>query len=130
MYAGYGTLHSVWTFSCLCAYQFMKSPQKLSFSNVFSFTRLCVKYSLFKQYINKHTCSENLSQRITQNYKDGVNKLARAIYDFVHNIAGSQLCMRGKLSADDILKDLSCFSQKIGVNISCRLSPKDTICME
>ena len=90
----------------------------LSFSNVFSFTRLYVKYSLFKQYINKHTCLENLSQRITQNYKNGVNKLARAIYDFVHNIAGSQLCVLGKLSADDILKDLSCFSKKIGVNIA------------
>ena len=35
-----------------------------------------------------------------------------------------------KLSADDILKYLSYFSQKTGFDISCKLSPQETICMK
>ena len=35
-----------------------------------------------------------------------------------------------KFSADDILKCFSYFSQKTGFNISCKLSPLDTICMK
>ena len=34
------------------------------------------------------------------------------------------------LSADNILKYFSYFSQKTGYDISCRLSPKETICMK
>ena len=32
-----------------------------------------------------------------------------------------------KFSAEDILKYFSCFSQKIGFDISCKLSPLETI---
>ena len=34
-----------------------------------------------------------------------------------------------KLSADNILKYLSCFSLKIGFDTSCKFSAKETICM-
>ena len=37
------------------------------------------------------------------------------------------LCMLGKTSADDILKY---FSQNVGFDISCRLSPQETICLK
>ena len=33
--------------------------------------------------------------------------------------------MQGKISADNILKYFSYFSQKIGFDISCKLSPKE-----
>ena len=35
-----------------------------------------------------------------------------------------------KFSADDILKYFSFFPQKTGFDISCKLSPLETICME
>ena len=35
-----------------------------------------------------------------------------------------------KISADDILKYFSYFSQKIDFDISCKLSLKETICMK
>ena len=35
-----------------------------------------------------------------------------------------------KFSADDILKYFFYFSQKTGYDISCKLSPKETICMK
>ena len=35
-----------------------------------------------------------------------------------------------KFSADDILKYFSYFSQKTGFDISCKLSPYETICMK
>ena len=35
-----------------------------------------------------------------------------------------------KFSADDILKYFSYFPQKTGYDISCKLSPKETICMK
>ena len=40
------------------------------------------------------------------------------------------LCMLGKNSADAILKYFSYFSEKIGYDTSCKLSPKETICMK
>ena len=39
-------------------------------------------------------------------------------------------CMLGKISADDILKYFSYDSYKIGSDTSCKLSPKETICMK
>ena len=38
--------------------------------------------------------------------------------------------MVGKNSADDILKYLSDFIQKTGFDISCKLSPMETMCMK
>ena len=38
-------------------------------------------------------------------------------------------CMLGKNFSRNILKYFSYFSQKIGFDISCKLSPKETICM-
>ena len=40
------------------------------------------------------------------------------------------LNMLGKNSADDNLKYFACFSKKIGFDISCKLSPQETICMK
>ena len=39
-------------------------------------------------------------------------------------------CMLKKNSADNILKYFSYFSKKIGFDTSCKLSPKETICMK
>ena len=41
-----------------------------------------------------------------------------------------RLALWVKFSADDILKYFSYFSQKTGFDISCKLSPKKTICMK
>ena len=41
-----------------------------------------------------------------------------------------ELNMRVKISADVILKYFSYFFQKIGLDISCKLSPKETTCMK
>ena len=41
-----------------------------------------------------------------------------------------RLALWVKFSADDILKYFSYFSQKTGFDISCKLSPKETICMK
>ena len=40
------------------------------------------------------------------------------------------LSINVKLSADNILKYFSYFSQKTGFDISCKLSPLETICMK
>ena len=40
------------------------------------------------------------------------------------------LSMLGKISANGNLKYFSYFSQKIGFDISCKLSPEETICMK
>ena len=40
------------------------------------------------------------------------------------------IALRVKFSADNILKYFSYFSQKIGFDISCKLSPVETICIE
>ena len=40
------------------------------------------------------------------------------------------LCTLGKNSADNILKYFSYFYQKTGFDISCKLSPVETICMK
>ena len=41
-----------------------------------------------------------------------------------------RLALWVKFSADNILKYFSYFSQKTGYDISCKLSPKETICMK
>ena len=41
-----------------------------------------------------------------------------------------RLALWVNFSADDILKYFSYFSQKTGYDISCKLSPKETICMK
>ena len=45
-------------------------------------------------------------------------------------LCGLMLSTLGKFSADDIFKYFSYFSQKTGYDISCKLSPKETICMK
>ena len=42
----------------------------------------------------------------------------------------NRLALWVKFAADDILKYFSYFSQKTGFDISCTLSPKETICMK
>ena len=42
----------------------------------------------------------------------------------------NRFALRVKVSADDILKYCSYFFQKMGFDISCKLSPLETICMK
>ena len=53
-------------------------------------------------------------------------------YLFIENILSSilKISTLGKISADDILKYLLYFSQKTGFDMSCKLSPMETICMK
>ena len=53
-----------------------------------------------------------------------------AILKIHHQVAKLTLITLGKISVDDILKYFSYFSQTTGSDISCKLSPVETICMK
>ena len=48
----------------------------------------------------------------------------------VKSIHFNVFCTLGKITADDILKYFSLFSQQTGIDISCKLSPSEAICMK
>ena len=54
----------------------------------------------------------------------------RVSWPLIRGLLNALIACLVKISTEDILKYVSYFFQKIGFDISCKLSPQETICMK